>query len=205
MCYATPAQTKLLPTKLFNATLIQPGFFKLSENDFRGLYLYNLESLRIYHFTLHSHKLTFTILAQFDFRVLHLHNMKSLSMIQFCILHSHNLTFPTFDQLFRSCCVCMFRYIYIFHILHKYIFDFVLIFMSISSHYQAAQWTQTGMRIHFGWKSHFGVQWALYLCSHELRRNESQNGMDFIRIILTEMQFQTGMRFHVNRIYSKRN
>ena len=116
MCYATPAQTKSLPTKLFNATLIQPGFVKLSENDFRGLHLYKLESLRIYHFTLHSHKLTFTILAQFDFRVLHLHNMKSLSMIQFCILHSHNLTFPTFDQLFRSCCVCMFRYIYTYFI-----------------------------------------------------------------------------------------
>ena len=51
------------------------------------------------------------------------------------------------------------------------------------------------MRFHFGWKSHFGVQSALYLCSHELRRNETQNGMDFISVILTEMKFQTGMRF----------
>ena len=58
-----------------------------------------------------------------------------------------------------------------------------------------ANWTQTGMRFHFGWKCHFGVQSALYLCSHELRQNETQNGMDFISFILTEMKFQTGMRF----------
>ena len=58
-----------------------------------------------------------------------------------------------------------------------------------------SKWTQTGMRFHFGWKFHFGVQSALYLCSHELRRNETQNGMDFISVILTEMKFQTGMRF----------
>ena len=57
------------------------------------------------------------------------------------------------------------------------------------------KWTQTGMRFHFGWKSHFGIQSALYLCSHELRRNETQNGMDFISVILTEMKFQRGMRF----------
>ena len=66
MCYATPAQPKSLLTKLFNATLIQPDFFKLSENDFRGLHLHYLESLRRYHFTLHSHNLT-TTLAQPDF------------------------------------------------------------------------------------------------------------------------------------------
>ena len=116
MCYATTAQTKSLPTKLFNTTLIQSGIFKLSENHFRGLHLYNPESLRIYHFTLHSHNLTFTILVQFDFRVLHLSNMKSLSMIQFCTLHLHNLTFPTFDQLFHSCCVCVSLYIHISYI-----------------------------------------------------------------------------------------
>ena len=57
-----------------------------------------------------------------------------------------------------------------------------------------AKWTQTGMRFHFGWESHFGVQSALYLCSHELKRNETQNGMDFISDILIEMKFQTGMR-----------
>ena len=57
------------------------------------------------------------------------------------------------------------------------------------------KWTQTGIRFHFGWRSHFGVQSGLYLCSHELRRNETQNGMDFISVILTEMNFQTGMRF----------
>ena len=33
------------------------------------------------------------------------------------------------------------------------------------------------------------------MCSHELRRNETQNGMDFISVILTEIKFQTGMRF----------
>ena len=58
-----------------------------------------------------------------------------------------------------------------------------------------AKWTQTGTRFHFGWKSHFGVQSALYLCSHELKRNETQNGMDFISFILNEMKFQTGKRF----------
>ena len=51
------------------------------------------------------------------------------------------------------------------------------------------------MRFHFGWKSHFGVQSALYLCSDESRQNETQNGMDFISVILTEMKFQSGMRF----------
>ena len=51
------------------------------------------------------------------------------------------------------------------------------------------------MIFHFGWKCHFGVQSALYLCSHELRQNETQNGMDFISVILTQMKFQTGMRF----------
>ena len=30
---------------------------------------------------------------------------------------------------------------------------------------------------------------ALYWCSHELRQNETQNGMDFISVILTEMEF----------------
>ena len=87
MCYTTLVQPKSLPTKLFNATLIQPDFFKLFENNFRGLHLHNLESLR-YHFTLHSHDLTFTTSAQFTFRVLHLHNLKSLSKIRFCTLHS---------------------------------------------------------------------------------------------------------------------
>ena len=58
-----------------------------------------------------------------------------------------------------------------------------------------ARWTQTGMRFHFGWKPHFGIHLALYLCSHELKWNEIQNGMDFISVILTEMKFQTRMRF----------
>ena len=39
------------------------------------------------------------------------------------------------------------------------------------------------------------LQSALYLCSHELRRNETQNGMDFISVLLTEMKFPTGIRF----------
>ena len=58
-----------------------------------------------------------------------------------------------------------------------------------------AKWTQTGTKFHVGWKCHFCVQSALYLCSHELRRNETQNGIDFISVILTDMKFQTGMRF----------
>ena len=87
MCYTTLVQPKSLPTKLFNATLIQPDFFKLLENNFRGLHLHNLESLR-YHITLHSHNLTFTTSAQFTSRVLHLYNLKSLSKIRFCTLHS---------------------------------------------------------------------------------------------------------------------
>ena len=58
-----------------------------------------------------------------------------------------------------------------------------------------ARWTQTGTRFHFGWKSHFGIQLALYLCSHELKLNETQNSMDFISVILTQMKFQTSMRF----------
>ena len=72
---------KSVLTKLFNATLIQPYFFKLSENDFRGLHLHNLKSFRRYHCTLHSHNLTFTTLVKFYFRILHLHNLKSSSTI----------------------------------------------------------------------------------------------------------------------------
>ena len=85
MCYATSA-------------IIQPDLFKLSENDFRGLHLHNLESLQRY-FTLHSHNLTFTTLVQFDFRVLHLYNLKSLWTIWFCILHLYTMNFITFIQL----------------------------------------------------------------------------------------------------------
>ena len=55
--------------------------------------------------------------------------------------------------------------------------------------------TQTGMTFLFSWKSHFGGQSTLYLRSHELRRNETQNGMDFILVILTEIKFETSMRF----------
>ena len=38
-------------------------------------------------------------------------------------------------------------------------------------------------------------QSASYLCLHELKRNETQNSMDFIPVILTEMKFQTDIRF----------
>ena len=55
-----------------------------------------------------------------------------------------------------------------------------------------AKWAQTGMRYHFGWKSLFGVQSALYLCSHELRWNETHQ-TDQMK--LTKIKFQTGMRF----------
>ena len=58
------------------------------------------------------------------------------------------------------------------------------------------KWTQTGMRFHVNWKSAFGVPSALYLCSYKLsQNNETQTGIDFISVILTEMKFQTGMRF----------
>ena len=99
MCCATPAQPESLPIKLFHLTLIQPDFFKLQENDFRGLHLHNLESLRRSHFALHSHNLTFSTLVQFEFKVLHLCNLESLSTIRFCTLHSRNLTFTTFVEL----------------------------------------------------------------------------------------------------------
>ena len=33
------------------------------------------------------------------------------------------------------------------------------------------------------------------LCPNELRRNEIQNGIGFISVILTEIKFQTGIRF----------
>ena len=65
------------------------------------------------------------------------------------------------------------------------------------------------MRFHFGWKSHFGVQSALYLCSHKLRRNETQSGMDFIwisyRSFWPKWNFKPAWDFHVNIIYPKQN
>ena len=51
------------------------------------------------------------------------------------------------------------------------------------------------MRFYFGWKSYFGVQSASYFCLHELKQNETQKGMNFIPVILTEMKFQTDIRF----------
>ena len=50
------------------------------------------------------------------------------------------------------------------------------------------------MRCHFGWKFHFDIHSALYLCSHELRRNKIPVAMDFISVILTEIKFQIIMR-----------
>ena len=44
-------------------------------------------------------------------------------------------------------------------------------------------------------KISFGVQSSLYLCSHELRQNETQISLDFISLVLTGIKFQTGMRF----------
>ena len=49
--------------------------------------------------------------------------------------------------------------------------------------------------ISFRFKISVSVQSTFYLCSHELRRNETQNGMDLISVILTDMKFQTDMRF----------
>ena len=70
-------------------------------------------------------------------------------------------------------------------------------FESKSTFIWEAKWTQTGMRFYFGWESHFRVQSALYLClhEHELWRNETQTGMDFISIILPAWDF------HLNSIY----
>ena len=51
------------------------------------------------------------------------------------------------------------------------------------------------MIFHFGWKSHFGIQSALYLRLNELRQNETQTGMDFIFVILTDMECQSDMKF----------
>ena len=55
--------------------------------------------------------------------------------------------------------------------------------------------TETPVIFHFDWKSHFGVQSALYLCSQELRWNETENGIDFISVILAKIKFQTSMTF----------
>ena len=120
--------TKIVTDNIIQRTLTQTDFFKLSENDFRGLHLQNLKSLRRYHFILHSHNLTFITFVQLDFGALHLHNLKSLSYgkMTYFTLHSHTLVFITFAKtwfpwLSHSCCVCIFCYI------HTY---FVLIFMS---------------------------------------------------------------------------
>ena len=67
-----------------------------------------------------------------------------------------------------------------------------------------AKWTQTGMRFHLGWKSHLGIESALYLCSLELSRNETQNRMDFTSVILTEIKFKTSMRFSCENEMDKR-
>ena len=89
--------------------------------------------------------------------------------------------------------------LYLFHLIHSSLLAYCSVLsvhgLSLSMLTWKAKWTQTRMRFHFGWKSHFRFQTALYLCSHELRRDETQNGMDFISVILTEIKFQTSMRF----------
>ena len=83
MCYATTAQPKIVTDKIIQRYTHSIWFFKLTENDFKGLHLRNLKSLRRYHGTLHLHNLTFTKLVQFAFRILHLHNLKSSPTIWF--------------------------------------------------------------------------------------------------------------------------
>ena len=61
------------------------------------------------------------------------------------------------------------------------------------------------MRFYFGWKSHFSVQSTLYLCSHELKQNKTQNGMDLYRSFWPKWNFKPAWGFHVNIIYPKRN
>ena len=70
-----------------------------------------------------------------------------------------------------------------------------------------AKWTQTGMRFHFGWKSLLGVQSALYLCSHELKQNETQTDMDFISVILdrNEISNQHGILMWTKFTWSEIN
>ena len=64
-----------------------------------------------------------------------------------------------------------------------------------------AKWIQTSILVwDFITKISLWFQLALYLCSHELRGNETHNGMvwygmDFILVILTEMKFKTSMTF----------
>ena len=41
-------------------------------------------------------------------------------------------------------------------------------------------------------KSQLDAQSAIYFCSHELRRNETHTGMDYISVILTKMKFHFG-------------
>ena len=73
-------------------------------------------------------------------------------------------------------------------------FLLTLVFLYKGTFIWESKWAQTGMRFHFGWKPHFVVQSAGSLCSHELRQNETQTGIDFISVILTDIKFQTGIR-----------
>ena len=103
-------------------------------------------------------------------------------------LSKQNNFFGKWESSFIKCAVSRVKVLW--KILKYQLID--CCFDSIRSRFTwEAKWTQTGMRFDFGWKS----QSDLYLCSHELGRNETQNGMDFISVILTEMKSQTGMRF----------
>ena len=68
--------------------------------------------------------------------------------------------------------------------------------LSFKEHvYMRGEVNSNRYEISFWLKISLCVQSALYLCSHDLGWHETQNGMDFILVVLTEMKFQTGMRF----------
>ena len=98
-------------------------------------------------------------------------------MLQF-LLFSHKVSiFITFGSIPSDCSFCSWGYEHL---------------TAVRARSHEAKWTQTGIRFHFGWKPHFGIQSTLYTYSHALRRNETQNSMDFILVTLAEMKFNFG-------------
>ena len=121
MCYGTAAQPKSLPTKLFNAALIQPDFLS-SQKMISEVYTctaWNLCEDIILHYTrttwlsLHSYNLIS------GFYTCTTWNFYLYGKMTYFMLHLHTLIFIIFTKtwlpwLFHSCCVRMFCYIYIF-------------------------------------------------------------------------------------------
>ena len=123
-------------------------------------------------------------------------NIQSKQSIINSIVHSQFRLASAFATFFDACLV---TFVHILSTSPLFVSFAIFRMVSKSTFTWEAKWTQIGMRFNFDWKFHFGVQSALYLCSHQLRRNEIQNCMDFILIILTEMKFQIGIRFLCGR------